>query len=53
MSALLGQARVEADITTSSSRGGRRPTQLRRSIVALMGGVSAVAFLAIRHGRCA
>ena len=47
MSALLGQKRVEVDITMLTSPGGRRPTHLCRLIVALMGGVSAVAFLAL------
>jgi hypothetical protein len=47
VSALLGQKRVEVDITMLTSSGGRRPTHPWRLIVALMGGVSAVAFLAL------
>jgi hypothetical protein len=46
MSVLLGQERVEADITALASPGGRRPSHLCRLIVALWSGVSAVAFLA-------
>jgi hypothetical protein len=47
VSALLGQKRVEVDIKMLTSPGGRRPTHLCRLIVALMGGVSAAAFLAL------
>jgi hypothetical protein len=47
VSALLGQERVEVDITMLTSPGGRRPTHPCRLIAALMGAVSAVAFLVL------
>jgi hypothetical protein len=45
-SAPSGQKGVEVDVTMSTSPDGRRPAHRRRLVVALMGAMSAVVFLA-------